>query len=107
MWLQFLVEHIQLQVLFKNLHYSIVHYCPPEEDSLARRRGPREERENPLNIPDSSLDPLPYLHILKEIDSTLDANERGDVLIFVSGLQEINILVNALSEVMNSFSYSI
>lgn len=88
-------------------YYSIVHYCPPEEESLTRRRGPREERENPLNIPDSSLDPLPYLHILKEIDSTLDTNERGDVLIFVSGLQEINILVNALSEVMNSFSYSI
>lgn len=77
----------------------VVHYCPPEVEGFGRRRGPREERENPITVADSSLDPAPYLHILKEIDSSLDSNERGDVLIFVSGLQEINTLVNALSDV--------
>lgn len=78
----------------------LVHYYPPEVEGFGRRRGPREERENPIAVADSSLDPAPYLHILKEIDSSLDSNERGDVLIFVSGLQEINTLVNALSEVL-------
>ena len=68
-------------------------------EGSGRRRGPREERENPLVISDGGLNPAPYLHILKEIDAGLDANERGDVLIFVSGLQEINTLVSALSEV--------
>ena len=67
------------------------------------RRGPREERENPITLRDTSFNPLPYLQILKEIDASLDANERGDVLIFVSGLQEINTLVSALTEVKSIF----
>lgn len=59
---------------------------------------------------DQDLDPAPYLRILREIDSQmgkrgsmelqLDVNERGDVLVFLSGLREINILVNALTNVL-------
>lgn len=75
-----------------------------------RHRGPREERENPFGVGSQDLDPAPYIQILREIDSSLgsftpfhdndaDVNERGDVLVFVSGLHEINILINALAGV--------
>lgn len=76
---------------------------------MTRHRGPKEERESVIRT-DQDLDPAPYLRILREIDSQmgkrgsielqLDVNERGDVLVFLSGLREINILVNALTNVL-------
>ena len=82
------------------------------EESLTgrRHRGPREERENPFGVGSQDLDPASYIQILREIDSSLgnsrpiynngaDVNERGDVLVFVSGLHEIKIIINALAGV--------
>lgn len=40
----------------------------------------------------------PYLRILKKIDETISADERGDLLIFVSGINEIGTLADELNK---------
>jgi len=44
------------------------------------------------------LDPSPYIRILQLIDKKYPASERGDVLIFLSGLTEIMAVVEAARE---------
>jgi HrpA-like RNA helicase len=39
----------------------------------------------------------PYLKILERIDQTVPQDERGDLLIFVSGMNEIGILTEELN----------
>ena len=44
------------------------------------------------------LNPAPYVRILQLIDNKYPANERGDVLIFMSGIKEITTIVDACKE---------
>ncbi len=44
------------------------------------------------------LNPAPYVRILQLIDKTVPKNERGDVLIFLSGIKEITTIVDAANE---------
>uniref|UniRef100_A0A8D0GZI9 DExH-box helicase 34 n=1 Tax=Sphenodon punctatus TaxID=8508 RepID=A0A8D0GZI9_SPHPU len=57
---------------------------PPEEAAAAGGRG-RAER----------LDPRPYLRVLQAIDHKYPAEERGDLLIFLSGAAEIGAVLEA------------
>ncbi|KAJ3119220.1 DEAH (Asp-Glu-Ala-His) box polypeptide 34 [Nowakowskiella sp. JEL0407] len=40
----------------------------------------------------------PYLRLLERIDSTIPSHERGDVLVFLPGLKEINAILEILRE---------
>ncbi|XP_068709593.1 probable ATP-dependent RNA helicase DHX34 [Montipora foliosa] len=44
------------------------------------------------------LDPSPYLRIMQLIDHKYPSNERGDVLMFLSGMSEISAVVDAARE---------
>ena len=37
------------------------------------------------------LDPAPYVRLLQHIDSTYGPSERGDLLVFLSGMAEIQV----------------
>ena len=41
------------------------------------------------------LDPRPYLRIMQRIDNRYPASERGDLLVFLSGMAEITSVVEA------------
>ena len=43
----------------------------------------------------SKLNPAPYVRILQLIDQKYPANQRGDLLIFMSGIKEITTIVDA------------
>ncbi|XP_022092525.1 probable ATP-dependent RNA helicase DHX34 [Acanthaster planci] len=54
----------------------------------------------PISIEEQSsksekLDPRPYLRIMQQIDMKYPATERGDLLIFLSGMSEISSVVEA------------
>ena len=59
---------------------------------------------NYMPIPDieksanSKLNPAPYVRILQLIDTKFPKNERGDLLIFLSGIKEITTIVDACKE---------
>eukprot|EP00794_Sanderia_malayensis_P005629 gene5629-6325_t len=44
------------------------------------------------------LDPSPYLKIMQLIDKKYPSNERGDLLIFMSGMAEIEVVIEAANE---------
>ena len=46
----------------------------------------------------TKIHPAPYLQVLERIDMGVPPNERGDVLIFVSGMYEINVLYERLKQ---------
>eukprot|EP00698_Gefionella_okellyi_P002565 TRINITY_DN12401_c0_g1_i1.p1 TRINITY_DN12401_c0_g1~~TRINITY_DN12401_c0_g1_i1.p1 ORF type:complete len:1112 (+),score=292.43 TRINITY_DN12401_c0_g1_i1:103-3438(+) len=64
---------------------------PPTIDGAASTRRPK------LLTKAKRLDPTPYLRILSEIDATIPATERGDVLVFVPGMYEIELLTEAIT----------
>lgn len=41
------------------------------------------------------LDPRPYLRVLQGIDQRYPPEERGDLLVFLSGIAEISIIMEA------------
>jgi HrpA-like RNA helicase len=43
----------------------------------------------------------PYLRIMEKIDHSISSSERGDLLIFLSGINEISILAEELQEYAN------
>jgi hypothetical protein len=43
----------------------------------------------------AKLDPTPYIRVLQRIDALYPATERGDLLIFLSGMTEIMTVVEA------------
>lgn len=47
---------------------------------------------------DDRLDPQPYVQIMQLIDNKYPSNERGDLLIFMSGVQEITAIVDAAQQ---------
>ncbi|KAK6188313.1 hypothetical protein SNE40_004514 [Patella caerulea] len=59
-------------------------YCPIKKDELSGKT--------------EKIDPSPYLKILNLIDHKYPANERGDVLIFLSGMTEIMAICDAVKQ---------
>ncbi|XP_045775996.1 probable ATP-dependent RNA helicase DHX34 isoform X1 [Maniola jurtina] len=47
---------------------------------------------------DDRLDPQPYVQIMQLIDSKFPSDERGDLLIFMSGVQEITAICDAAQQ---------
>ncbi|VDQ10016.1 unnamed protein product [Trichobilharzia regenti] len=48
---------------------------------------------SPVEMADTSdrIDPAPYIRLLRRIDFTYPATERGDLLIFLSGMADIQV----------------
>lgn len=44
------------------------------------------------------VNPEPYLKIMRLIDQTISSTERGDLLVFLSGINEITTIGDALKE---------
>ena len=41
-------------------------------------------------------DPSPYVRLMQTIDSTVSQNERGDMLVFLSGMADMNACAAAM-----------
>nr|CDS28647.1 ATP dependent RNA helicase DHX34 [Hymenolepis microstoma] len=63
------------------LYPITVKYCPltPAEQAASMER----------------IDPAPYVRLLQHIDQTYEVSERGDLLVFLSGMAEIQIVMEA------------
>ena len=61
-----------------------LHYCPLSVEEQAGKA--------------SRLDPGPYMRILQAIDKRHSVEERGDVLIFLSGMAEITVIAEAVRD---------
>ncbi len=48
------------------------------------------------------INPAPYLRLLERIDSQYPSTERGDMLIFMSGINEILTLADELKRYLHS-----
>lgn len=64
-----------------------LHYRPPFKDVAPQRSGKSER-----------LSPEPYIQIMQLIDQKYPPEERGDLLIFMSGQNEIDTVVDAAQE---------
>jgi HrpA-like RNA helicase len=79
-----------------------VHYLPIDEEDTNLTNPSLVSSRNLATFKDSvparasRIKALPYLRILERIDQEYSAIERGDLLIFVSGLTEISILSEEL-----------
>lgn len=71
-----------------------VEYCPYNDLILNNNTDISSNNNNKSNYYTS-----PYLSLLQRIDKEYPSYERGDVLIFLSGLQEINYVANSLKDV--------
>lgn len=70
------------------LHPIKVEYCPPKNAAdVAARAG--TQRRHP------QLDPTPYLQLMQRIDHQYSSAERGDVLVFVGGMDDISRVCDA------------
>lgn len=84
------------------LHPVLVHHRPlPQPDrNLVDPALVAARRESGASAPVQSniFDPAPFLRTLGEIESRVPWNERGDVLVFLPGVQEIEKLQIAATE---------
>lgn len=75
-----------------------IEYIPLENDD--RRRGQETRGNETRSILNQSkgerIKPEPYVKILERIDESVSSDERGDLLIFVSGMNEISTLADEL-----------
>ena len=55
-----------------------------------------KDRES--NIRSNKIDPSPYIRLMQNIDNKYPEDERGDLLIFLSGLSDIQTICDAASE---------
>ena len=79
-----------------------LNYCPmvDEKKQFARNRSRQDDNDDIDNTSGGGgglFDARPYVRILQSIDTKYASTERGDVLIFVSGLSAIAHLVSSLS----------
>eukprot|EP00002_Diphylleia_rotans_P039568 TRINITY_DN9202_c0_g1_i1.p1 TRINITY_DN9202_c0_g1~~TRINITY_DN9202_c0_g1_i1.p1 ORF type:complete len:990 (-),score=168.40 TRINITY_DN9202_c0_g1_i1:108-3077(-) len=65
--------------------------------SLANERPASSVKKGTAPPKKSFLDPGPYLRILEKIDKEYPTTERGDCLVFVSGIAEIDTLVEQIA----------
>ncbi|CEP10178.1 hypothetical protein [Parasitella parasitica] len=84
--------------------YSVkVHYWPFEEedknliDEAAYRKRQSEVVKRSIPSKSSMVKADPYIKVLEYIDQSVPVNERGDLLIFMSGINEITTLAEELS----------
>ncbi|KAM8793986.1 putative ATP-dependent RNA helicase DHX34 [Eudromia elegans] len=68
-----------LQVPGRSFPISVIYQPIPREEAAAAASGGRAER----------LDPRPFLRVLQAIDHKYPPEERGDLLVFLSGVAEI------------------
>lgn len=84
------------------LHPVLVHYRPsqtPDRNLLdPTLRAERLEVAQSVPVQNTRFVPDPFLRILGEIEARVPWNERGDVLIFLPGVQEIDKLQVAAGE---------
>jgi len=89
------------------LHPVKVVYLPPKEERGAAggRESARRSREDAAALATKGgkriferLSAAPYLSVIHRIDAEVPQDERGDVLVFLSGMDDISILADALSE---------
>lgn len=73
------------------MHKVLVEYCPIGEENMIIVQDKKKPR-----IFNSVINTLPYLSIIQKIDKEYPSHERGDVLIFLSGIQEINTVAEAI-----------
>ncbi|KND02720.1 uncharacterized protein SPPG_01803 [Spizellomyces punctatus DAOM BR117] len=84
-----------------------IEYLPIEEEDRNlvddRLYNERMEAEVRQSIParPTKLDAAPYLRIMEKIDQVVPDHERGDMLIFVSGINEISLLADELKGYAN------
>lgn len=81
----FTEESAHIIVVPGRLHPIKMHYMPPFKDTPIGRKSER-------------LSPEPYIQIMQMIDDKYPTSERGDILIFMSGLNEITTIVDAAKE---------
>ncbi|KAK8790938.1 hypothetical protein WA158_005569 [Blastocystis sp. Blastoise] len=70
-----------------------IQYCPLTDITIQRKTN-----DNELKMYTLPIDPIPYLRILQRIDELYDEDNRGDLLVFVSGYRDIQILKDKLEE---------
>ncbi|KAF1614038.1 UNVERIFIED_CONTAM: putative ATP-dependent RNA helicase DHX34, partial [Eudyptes pachyrhynchus] len=74
-----------LQVPGRIFPISVIYQPIPKEEASAVGKLGKSER----------LDPLPYLRVLQAIDHKYPPEERGDLLVFLSGVAEIGAVLEA------------
>ncbi|KAM6038250.1 putative ATP-dependent RNA helicase DHX34 isoform 2-T2 [Chlamydotis macqueenii] len=74
-----------LQVPGRIFPISVIYQPIPKEEAAAVGKAGKLER----------LDPLPYLRVLQAIDHKYPPEERGDLLVFLSGVAEIGAVLEA------------
>uniref|UniRef100_A0A1A9WXX5 ATP-dependent RNA helicase DHX34 n=1 Tax=Glossina brevipalpis TaxID=37001 RepID=A0A1A9WXX5_9MUSC len=84
-------EGAQLLKVPGRLHPIKTVYMPPAALDL-QGKSSRSQQST------ARLDPAPFVQVLNLIDQKYSANERGDVLIFVSGVNEITTVCDAIKE---------
>uniref|UniRef100_A0A1I8M1Q8 Uncharacterized protein n=1 Tax=Musca domestica TaxID=7370 RepID=A0A1I8M1Q8_MUSDO len=67
-------------------------YMPPPSLELQAKTSSRSQKSS------GRLDPAPFVQVLSLIDEKYSTTERGDVLIFVSGVNEITTVCDAAKE---------
>lgn len=65
-----------------------LHYMPQVQDSASNVRQSKSDR----------ISPEPFIQIMQLIDNKYPPTEKGDLLIFMSGLNEITAVVDAAKE---------
>ncbi|NWS48869.1 DHX34 helicase, partial [Probosciger aterrimus] len=74
-----------LQVPGRTFPISVIYQPIPKEEAAATGKGGKWER----------LDPMPYLRVMQAIDHKHPPEERGDLLVFLSGVAEIGAVLEA------------
>ncbi|NXG84152.1 DHX34 helicase, partial [Stercorarius parasiticus] len=74
-----------LQVPGRIFPISVIYQPIPKEEASTAGKWGKSER----------LDPLPYLRVLQAIDHKYPPEERGDLLVFLSGVAEIGAVLEA------------
>ncbi|KAM9514303.1 putative ATP-dependent RNA helicase DHX34 [Guaruba guarouba] len=74
-----------LQVPGRSFSISVIYQPIPKEETPAAGKAGKWER----------LDPMPYLRVMQAIDHKYPAEERGDLLVFLSGVAEIGAVLEA------------
>lgn len=65
-----------------------LHYMPQVQDSASNTRQSKSDR----------ISPEPFIQIMQLIDNKYPSTEKGDLLIFMSGLSEITSIADAAKE---------
>ncbi|TDG41279.1 hypothetical protein AWZ03_012294 [Drosophila navojoa] len=82
-----------LQVPGRLFPIKLKYMPPPALELKAGQATAGSKREK-----SSRLDPAPFIQVLSLIDQQYPTTERGDVLIFVSGVNEIDVVCDAVRE---------